>query len=436
MTQSPDTFLQELMTYLHHSPTPFHAVSNAVSLLEAAGYQELAEGAAWDIKPDGRYLVRRNGSALVAFNGACVREAMTRGIRLFGAHSDSPCLKVKPIPEIARGGYWQLGVETYGGVLLAPWFDRDLSLAGRVVFQTADGQMQSRLLDWKHPLALIPNLAIHLDREANNGRAINPQTQLPAILMKAPSATVEFRALIQERLKQEHGIDAAKVLDFELSFYDAQPPARVGLRGEFLASARLDNLLSCFIGVAALRSRQSEEPVILVLNDHEEVGSASAEGASGPFLRSILRRVVSDREEDLARCLSRSFLISADNAHAVHPNFADRHDDKHGPVINAGPVIKVNSNQRYATNSLSASFYRHLSESLDCPVQVFVTRSDMACGSTIGPLTASELGVRTLDIGVPQWAMHSIRESCGVEDPFTLYRVTTAFFDCSELPQG
>lgn len=444
MNRTQAEFNRELMTFLAESPTPFHAVANALKALQAAGYELLDEGALWNLSPEGRYVVLRNGSALVAFTGAVLNTVKdlqndavhSQGVRLFGAHSDSPCLRVKPNPALLRKGFFQLGVEIYGGVLLSPWFDRDLSLAGRVVFEDTDGAVNSRLVDWKRPVALIPSLAIHLDREVNNSRSINPQKELPPILFQTANTKAgEFRDIVQTELKQTYpDLSVARVLDYELSFYDCQPPALVGLHEDLITSARLDNLLSCFIGLRALLDVEHHYPCLLVLNDHEEVGSNSAEGASGSLVQSVLNRVFGSDEQTYARVLSRSMLISADNAHGVHPNYLERHDESHGPLLNAGPVIKVNANQRYATNAVTSGFYRSLSDRLGLPYQVFVTRADMACGSTIGPLTATRLGVKTLDIGVPQFAMHSIRESCGSRDPHILYQVTRAFFDTAMLP--
>jgi len=223
------------------------------------------------------------------------------------------------------------------------------------------------------------------------------------------------------------------VLDFELSFYDTQSAAVIGLHGDFIAGARLDNLLSCFAGLQALLNAEPEHTCVLVCTDHEEVGSTSLCGADGPFLEHVLRRVLPD-EDDFQRAISHSLLISADNAHAVHPNYADKHDGNHGPKLNAGPVIKVNNNQRYATSSETAGFFRHLCLENEVPVQSFVTRSDMGCGSTIGPITASQLGVRTVDIGLPTFAMHSIRELAGSQDLAHLVKVLTAFYASSQLP--
>ncbi|OZG72082.1 M18 family aminopeptidase [Hahella sp. CCB-MM4] len=429
-----EQFNQELLAFLDASPTPFHAVATMAEHLEAAGFRRLEESHEWSLKPGGRYYVIRNGSSIVAFSGIKTPMELT-GVRLFGAHTDSPCLKLKPQPEIHRKGFYQLGVEVYGGALLNPWFDRDLSIAGRVTCQSSDGSICNLLVNWKRPVATIPSLAIHLDREVNSSRSINPQTQLPPVVMQVEdSQKKDFREQLLERVKAEHeGTDVVRVLDFELCLYDVQGASLVGMSDQFITSARLDNLLSCYTGLQALLNSNGEYPCILVCNDHEEVGSTSAEGASGPFLRSLLLRLT-EEEGRLGQTLSRSLMFSADNAHGIHPNYMDKHDDNHGPILNQGPVIKINANQRYATNSVTSSFYRQLSEQLDLPYQVFVVRTDMACGSTIGPLTAAELGVKTLDIGAPQWAMHSIRELCGTEDAYHLFKVTQAFFNTEKLP--
>lgn len=423
---------QGLIDYLKTSPTPFHACASLARQLEAAGYQRLEEREVWPAQPSGRYYVTRNDSSIIAIQLG-KRSPLESGLRLVGAHTDSPCLRVKPQPELQRQGFWQLGVEVYGGALLAPWFDRDLSLAGRVTFRHG-GRVESQLINFKQPIAIIPNLAIHLNRTANEGWTINAQNELPPILAQiSGDERADFRALLAEQLRREHDINADVVLDFELCFYDTQPAALIGLNGDFIAGARLDNLLSCYAGLQALLAAREDENCVLVCTDHEEVGSSSACGADGPFLDQVLRRLLPDGD-GFIRVMQRSLLVSADNAHGVHPNYADRHDDNHGPKINAGPVIKINSNQRYATSSETAGFFRHLCFDVEVPVQSFVTRSDMGCGSTIGPITASQLGVRTVDIGLPTFAMHSIRELAGSQDLAHLVKVLTAFYSSPELP--
>jgi aspartyl aminopeptidase len=422
---------QGLIDFLKASPSPFHATQSMARRLLAAGYRQLDERDAWHLEPGGRYFVTRNDSSLIALRLGRT-PLLEGGLRLVGAHTDSPCLRVKPQPELQRQGFLQLGVEVYGGALLAPWFDRDLSLAGRVTFRR-DGRVESQLIDFRDPIAVIPSLAIHLNREANQGWTINPQNELPPLLAQlAGEERADFRALLSEQLSLEHGLVADAVLDYELSFYDTQPAALVGLNRDFIAGARLDNLLSCHAGLQALLAAQGEQSCLLVCTDHEEVGSSSACGADGPFLEQVLARLIPN-EEERVRVTQHSLLVSADNAHGIHPNYAEKHDGNHGPKLNAGPVIKVNSNQRYATNSETAGFFRHLCLENEVPVQSFVVRSDLGCGSTIGPITASRLGIRTLDIGVPTFAMHSVRELAGSHDLGHLLKVLTAFYDCRDL---
>jgi aspartyl aminopeptidase len=423
-------FNRGLLNFLDSSPTPWHAVATMEARLDEAGFTELDEKDEWSLEKGRGYYVIRNGSSIVAFRTG-KREVVESGIRMVGAHTDSPCLKVKPNPELRRKGFFQLGVEVYGGALLNPWFDRDLSLAGRVTLLDEGGKVRDTLVDFRKPIAFIPSLAIHLDREANSDRTVNAQTDLPPVLLQVPeSDTTSFVDLLSQQIKAESGLGTRKILGYELSFYDAREASFVGLRDDFIASARLDNLLSCYIGLQSLLKASGDEAALLVCNDHEEVGSMSAEGAQGPFLTAVLDRWAGAGK---ARAIARSMMVSADNAHGIHPNYLDKHDENHGPILNQGPVIKVNHNQRYATNSRSAALYRHISDELGLPHQTFVVRSDMGCGSTIGPLTAGNLGVTTLDIGVPQFGMHSIRELIGTEDGFTLFRVLTEFMQREQI---
>jgi aspartyl aminopeptidase len=420
-------FNQGLMDFIKSSPSPFHAVKTMTGQLQAAGYQLLSEADDWQLEPGRKYLVQRNGSSLIAL-AAGTQPPASGGLRMVGAHTDSPCLKVKPVPDMKTSAYWQLGVEVYGGALFNPWFDRDLSVAGRVSYEE-QGRVTSSLVDFKRAIAVIPSLAIHLDKEANQNRSVNAQEHLPPLLAILQEEGPGFHELLLEQLKSENpACKSDRVLDYDLCFYDTHSPALVGLQEEFIAAARLDNLLSCYVGMQSLLASSNEQTRLLVCNDHEEVGSTSAAGAAGPFLESVLARLVGDAAER-SRMLDQSMLVSTDNAHGVHPNFADKHDANHGPVLNSGPVIKVNANQRYASNSETAAVFRLIAGQLDLPVQSFVVRSDMGCGSTIGPITAAGLGVKTLDVGVPTFAMHSIRELAGSADAFTLYQILQRFYD-------
>jgi aspartyl aminopeptidase len=423
---------QELLAFIHKSPTPFHAVNNIQMELESGGFIPLIEEDSWNVVPGGRYYVTRNGSSIIAF--VMGHNSVTdSGIRMVGAHTDSPCLKVKPKPELHKHNYFQLGVEVYGGALLNPWFDRDLSIAGRLIFNVGDGRLQKVLVDMKKPVAVIPSLAIHLDSEANSNRKINSQTDIPPILFKCgDNRDEDFRALMAAQLRGQYGdLMEFQILDYDLYLYDCQKPAITGLNEDFISSARLDNLLSCFTGMKALLEAGDHVTTMLICNDHEEVGSTSACGANGPMLKSLIERLYPDTE-DRARAISQSLLVSADNAHGIHPNYSDKHDGNHGPILNDGPVIKTNANQRYATNGITSSIFRHLCEREGIPVQSFVSRTDLGCGSTIGPITAASIGVQTLDVGVPTFAMHSIREMAGTEDAYNLYRALTGFYNYEE----
>jgi aspartyl aminopeptidase len=427
MTDQTQQYNVGLSAFLDASPTPFHAVASMSRLLEDAGFTELDESESWDLKAGNRHFVTRNGSSLIAFVLGSEPLA-TSGIRMTGAHTDSPCLMVKPQPEINRAGYFQLGVEVYGGALLNPWFDRDLSIAGRLVYRDADQQLKQTTVDFEQPVAMIPSLAIHLDREANAGRTVNAQNHIPPVLMMAPEgeAATDFRVLLADKFLPAK----CQVLDYELCFYDIQSASMVGLKQEFLASARLDNLLSCYVATQALVAADGTNTSLMVCNDHEEVGSVSAIGADGPFLEAVVERIVqADGGSSLHSVADKSLMISCDNAHGAHPNFADKHDATHMPVLNGGPVIKVNVKQRYATSSLTSALFRQLCDQVDVPVQTFVSRSDLGCGSTIGPITSSRLGIPTLDVGIPQLAMHSCREVTGSLDPLRLTRVLEAFFN-------
>ena len=419
----------ELLTFIGKSPTPFHAAHNMSVLLGENGFKQLEEGDDWSQTKPGRYYAIRNQSSIVAFVLGSSNPIET-GIRLVGAHTDSPCLRVKPNPATHKHSYLQLGVEVYGGALLNPWFDRDLSLAGRVTY--SDGSsIHNRLINFDRAIAVIPSLAIHLDRDVNSSRSINPQKHIPPIILQTDEA-FSIESLLQAQLQEEHNV-TGKILGYELSFYDTNPPAFVGANSDFIASARLDNLLSCFIGLKALLSADGTVTSMLVCNDHEEVGSASAAGAQGPFLKSVIERLFSD-SESRHRITANSLLVSTDNAHGIHPNYADRHDANHGPILNQGPVIKINANQRYATNSETEAYFAHLCDQANVPYQKFTNRTDLACGSTIGPITATEIGVKTLDVGVPTFAMHSIRELAGSKDSNHLNSVLSSFFNIAESP--
>jgi len=424
--------IEDLLGFLSEATTPFHAVTALSQRLQAAGFEVVETVDRAGLVPGRGYFLTRNDSSLIAFRVG--EQPVEAGLRLVGAHTDSPNLSVKPNPIKQRHGVVQLAVDVYGGALLNPWFDRDLSLAGRVNFVDEHGQLCSRLIDFRRPVAVVPSLAIHLDREANNGRSVNPQKDILPVLLTVENdgdsgRHFSFPALLAAQVRAQYPeYEEVRVLDFEMSLYDSQAPAVIGLEGDFIASARLDNLLSCHAGLRSLLAADANQWSLLVCNDHEEVGSASAVGAQGPMLTEVLDSLVdSDAQGRQLRANAR--LLSVDNAHAVHPNFSDRHDDNHGPLLNGGPVIKINRNQRYATSGKGAALLRLLAERADVPVQTFVVRTDLGCGSTIGPITAAETGIETIDLGVPTLAMHSVRELAGSRDPNYLEALLTGFYN-------
>ena len=416
-----DDFNEGLLGFLDASPTPFHATQNMAGMFENAGFTKLNEVEKWSLQKGGRYYVTRNDSSIIAFT-----YPGSKNYVMVGAHTDSPNLKLKPNPVIKEHGVVKLGVEPYGGVLLNTWFDRDLSLAGRVSYLDEKNIIKDTLIDAKKPIAIIPSLAIHLDREVNNSKSVNAQTDITPIL--STSDEFSFDLFLKEQLRSGGVDDVKELYANELSFYDTQKASFVGLNDEFIASARIDNLLSCYVGMLSICSISEERPMLFIASDHEEVGSESTSGAGGSFLESTLKRMFGDFEE-YTQMIRSSILISADNAHAIHPNFPSKHDSNHAPLINKGSVVKVNANQRYASNSKTISRFMNVASSIGEPIQNFVTRSDMGCGSTIGPITASRLGIETLDVGLPTFAMHSVRELCGSDDAYSIYKIILGFND-------
>jgi len=418
-------FTQGMLDFIQRATTPFHAVQAMAEMLETSGFQRLAESDAWNLLSGAGYYVIRNDSSLIAF-----RKCASQGMRMVGTHTDSPCLKIKPDPVMIKKTYFQLGLEVYGSAILDAWFDRDLSIAGRVTYLSGNKSIRNALIDFKKPLAVIPRLAVHLNRDTGKNSSVNAQNELPAILFQIPDFDIpDFKQILADRLLQQHpDCNAASILQSDLLMYDTQAPALVGYKENFIASARLDNLISCYTGIKSLLNSEPKRSCLLVCNDHEEVGSVSSVGAGGPFLKSVLERLA-EPGEAFHRMIDHSMMISVDNAHGVHPNYINKYDDNHGPLLNRGAVIKINSNQRYATDSKTAACFRYLCQKADLPVQTFVVRSDMACGSTIGPLTAAAIGVKTLDVGVPTLAMHSIRELAGRRDAYYLYEILRDYFD-------
>ena len=418
----------DLMSFLAASPSPYHAVANTAQRLEKAGFRQVAETDAWDGTSGGKYVLR--GGAIMAWyvpEGAAPHTAF----RIVGAHTDSPNLRVKPVPDLGGHGWRQVAVEIYGGPLLNSWLDRDLGLAGRLTLR--DGT--SRLVNIDRPLLRVPQLAIHLDRAVNtDGLKLDKQRHLQPIW--GMSDDVREGDLIAF-LEQESALASGEVTGWDLMVHSVEPPAYLGRDRELVAGPRMDNLLSVHAATAALAavSTSSDElPHIPVLAafDHEENGSQSDTGADGPLLGSVLERSVFARGgsyEDRARAFAGTVCLSSDTGHAVHPNYAERHDPTHHPRVNGGPILKVNVNNRYATDGSGRAVWVAACDKAGVPFQNFVSNNSMPCGTTIGPITAARHGIKTVDIGVAILSMHSARELCGADDPHLLANALVAFLE-------
>jgi len=432
---------KQFLDFVNESPTAFHAVEYAKRALVVDGFVQLHEKEKWSLKPAGKYFFTRNQSTIIAF---CVGGKFVpgNGINMVGAHTDSPHLNIKPKPDVEKEGFLQLEVEPYGGGLWTTWFDRDLTLAGRVVVATStsstETKFQSRLMKLDRPILRIPTLAIHLDRESGAKLEFNKQTQLIPILATSIKSSLESttkESALHRILASELKCNVSDIAEFELSVVDTQKAVLGGLHNEFIFSPRLDNLMMSFCSLTALleaskdvKTIDNEKNVIAIaLFDHEEVGSGSTHGAASPIVNEFVKRLC--HSEELVECaIRKSFLISADMAHSVHPNYSDKHDPNHKPSMHQGVVIKHNSNQRYATNSVTSFLLKEIARSNKIPLQEFVVRNDSLCGSTIGPIISTRTGIRTVDVGNAQLSMHSIREMCGVVDVTHAVDLFKAFF--------
>lgn len=422
----------DLLAYIETAPTPWHAVEETVRRLEGAGYRSLDEGEAWTIAEGDKVYVVRGGSTIAAFElgSAPLSEA---GFRLVGAHTDSPNLRVKPRGDAGTEAVRQIAVEPYGGVLLHTWLDRDLSLAGRVVVRR-EGGLEDVLVRLEQPIARVASLAIHLHPKVNDeGLLLNKQSHMAPHLALAGAGDATVLSLIAEAAE----VKPDDICGHDLCLFDVCPPSRGGAHGELIFAPRLDNLGSCHAATTALLGAQGSARATrgIVLYDHEECGSRSPQGADSPFLAEVLERVVLARDpegrarETFARAMRRSFMVSADMAHALHPNWSDKHEPGHAPQLGDGPVIKSNANQRYATDGRSAAAFRAWCAAADVSPQEFVTRSDLACGSTIGPISAGRLGMSTVDVGNPMLSMHSCREMAGAADVAMMIGALRAYFE-------
>ncbi|KAI7866672.1 peptidase M18 [Spinellus fusiger] len=453
-TQVPQE-VRDFLDFVNKSPSPFHATHEAVLLLKEAGFKEIKERDNWNngvLEPNGKYYFTRNASSVVAF-AVGGKYKSGNGFSIVGAHTDSPCLKIKPISKKEKSGYLEVGVQLYGGGIWHTWFDRDLSIAGRVLVSHEDGSFRHTLVKVDRPLLRIPTLAIHLDRTANDGFTFNKETQLAPVLATATKAAlsgsvaeagveadISHHPLLVRVLAEEMNIKPDQIRDFELALYDTQPSTVGGACNEFIFSPRLDNLEMSYCSIQAIINAKDLEKDtnirLVALFDNEEIGSQTAHGADSNLLPSTLQRLTSTQvlntetsHTAFEESMHKSFLVSADMAHAVHPNYSEKYEENHRPEMHKGTVIKVNANQRYATTAMTSLVLKELAKKHSIPVQEFVVRNDSSCGSTIGPMLSAKLGLRTVDIGNPQLSMHSIREVGGTDDVKHGIRLLQVFFE-------
>ncbi len=425
-------FANDLIDFISYSPSTYHVVRNIKAALLRKGFKELSLTENWSIEKEGRYFVSQNETTLAAFIVG-MGSPEVDGFRVIAAHTDSPAIKIKPSPEmVVSGGYIKLNTEVYGGPILNTWFDRPLSLAGRVVLKTKNPfKPESRQIIIKRPLLVIPNLAIHFNRNVNDGVKIDNQNDLSPLLacIKSP---LENKNYLVDIMASELNVSPSSILDFDFTLYDVEKGCLCGANNEFVSCPKLDNLSMIHAGMESLFS----SPVVnatqlMVCFDNEEVGSRTRQGAASPFLKNVLERIIyklnGDKEEYM-RAIYNSFMISADPAHALHPNFQSVADPTNRPLLNRGPVLKYNANQKYCTDAESAAVFAHLANLTGSPLQRFANRSDLAGGSTLGSISATQVDMRSVDVGIPILAMHSIRELAGVYDHFNMKNIFKTFF--------
>jgi len=422
----------DLIDFINASPSSYHVVRNIKAALIKNGFTELKAEDKWNLRRASKYFISKNESAVIAFitGKGKVEE---NGFKIIAAHTDSPSIKIKPNPEISvNNKYLKFNTEIYGGATLSTWFDRPLSIAGRISLLSDDAlNPVSKYVNIKQPFCIIPNLAIHLNREINNGLKIeNQKMMLP--LVSVINEQFNKDNFLNDIIASELKIDAKKIIDFDLNLYDFEKGRLIGLKNEFISSGKLDDLAMVHSGIQALiDSKPTDATQVMVCVDNEEVGSMSKQGAGSPFLRNLLQRITFQFKNDVEsfyRALSHSFLISADMAHALHPNFTEKHDPVNLPVINGGPVIKINANQKYTTDSDSSAVYEMICRNAGVPVQKFVNHSDIKGGGTLGAISTSQLDIRSVDIGNPMLAMHSIKELGGVDDHFWAMKSFLEFY--------
>ncbi|MCM1336294.1 MAG: M18 family aminopeptidase [Candidatus Amulumruptor caecigallinarius] len=422
-----------LMNFIDASPCNFLAVDTLREILRAEGFTCLDPRLKWDVKAGGRYYVTFNDSALMAFIAGEGEPA--EGFRIISAHSDSPGFRIKPSAEmLCEGGIVKLNTEVYGGPILYTWFDRPLSMAGRVIVRSSDPLNPTRMnVRFNHPLLTIPHLAIHFNRGVNDGNPLSRQKDMLPVLGMVSGET-ERHGLLRHLIAAEASIDPMDILDFDMTLYDVTPACQLGLHGKFISAGRLDDLSMVHAAVSALTAAEAgrRQTRVMAIFDNEETGSGTKQGAASPILEQTLRRVtmaLGGTEEDYLRGVAASFMVSADNAHGIHPNYPEKHDPTNHPVLGGGPVIKINANCKYMTDADSAAVFRSVCEEAGVPVQYFVNHSDVAGGSTLGNILTSQIPLRGVDMGAPLWAMHSIRETASAADHIATIAAFTRFYN-------
>jgi aspartyl aminopeptidase len=423
---------QELIDFIYDSPTAFHTVKSIRKILDDHGFSELKEEEKWEINKGGKYYFVKNDSAIIAFT-AGKGELENTGFKIIGAHTDSPTFRIKPMPEIIADGYVKLNTEIYGGPILNTWLDRPLSLAGRAALKS-DNTLKPiiKLVNVKRPVLIIPNLAIHMNREMNKGVELNGQKDMLPVLSLV-NDTLKKDNYLLNLLASELNVNKEDIIDFDLFLYEFEKGSIIGLNNEFISSSRLDDLTMVYAGVKAIaESPISDSTNVLVCFDNEEVGSSTKQGADSPMLSSVLERIamcLGKNKEDYYRALAQSFIISSDSAHAVHPNSPEKADPVNRPEMNKGPVIKISARQSYTSDSVSIAIYSEICKKAGVPVQKFVNRSDEKGGSTIGPISSSHISIRSVDIGTALLAMHSVRELSGVYDQLYVTKSFKKFYE-------
>ena len=432
---------EQLLDFINRSPSCFHVIDNMKQELAAAGFRELKEGDAWQLTAGGAYYVTRNDSAVIAFRVPA--SGRVQGYQIVASHSDSPVFKVKESPEVeAEGCYVKLNVEKYGGMILSTWLDRPLSAAGRILVRSGDGRLETRLVHLDRDLLMIPNLAPHMNPDINNGYKYNLKTDMMPVLGALPAAGSDgAKPSLAALVAAEAGVDPADIFTTDLYLYNRQKGTLWGADSEFLASPKLDDLECAYGSLQGIlqASGASEKVAVHCVLDNEEVGSGTKQGAAGTFLVDTLKRIntaLGGSEEDYLRAVAGSFMISADNAHAVHPNRGDIADSVNRPKMNGGIVIKFSGNQKYSSDAVSAAVLKMLCEKAEVPVQVYTNRSDIAGGETLGNISTTQVSVNSVDIGLPQLAMHSSYESAGVKDITYLMELAKTFFDSTLETDG